>query len=338
MRNQQFGLDLLTMATSPVNAFSGPCSDMPVNGNSRVHTEGRENYERSQVSGNWMSSTTNGHAAEPSRGPRVKGGAAEENAARNRGVMSESISGGYHNPPPQRNIHARAVKGEGAAIAAGNKGGGMKNLIENYGNLGIEPCPGPKVKGSEAEEYAEREKGSKYIMNHYSPNPIPGNEMPRPARLGLGGGDVAEKHKGNGMGPLMRLEGQKSHRDPKQGKLHMTSNCGGWDETPPASRMRPEGEGIAQKNSEDHMNEIMLQNTASPPQRSQSKMLNHMKESESPRNTPKQRVHHDGIRNMEKACNREDMSAIMHGSPSGGQPRPASGKKILPHLKRSELW
>jgi len=195
------------------------------------------------------------------------------------------------------------------------------------------------VKGCEAEEYKEREKGSKYLMNHYSTEPIPANEQPPPARLGLGGDAVAEKHQGKGMGPLLRLEGKKSAREVKQGKLHQTSTGSGWDEAPPQNRMRPEGEDIAVKNSSDSVNDIILQNNVSPPQRKDPKVLKHMTESESPRRAPQQRVVGDGIRNMEKANNHDEMSAIMHGSPNANPARPTSGRRAMPaHLQRSELW
>ena len=68
--------------------------------------------------------------------------------------------GGYADPPIKSNLHPRAVKGEAAEIAESNKGGGMKNLLENYGNLSLEERNGPKVKGDEASEYAERNHGS----------------------------------------------------------------------------------------------------------------------------------------------------------------------------------
>lgn len=55
------------------------------------------------------------------------------------------------------------------------------------------------------------------------------------------------------------------------------------------------------------------------------------------RKTPQNRVRLDGVRNMERARNQDEMSAIMHGSPVQ-QARPDSGRKILPHMQRSELW
>ena len=57
------------------------------------------------------------------------------------------------------------------------------------------------------------------------------------------------------------------------------------------------------------------------------------------RRAPQQRVVGDGIKNMEKANNHEEMSAIMHGSQSANPPRPTSGRRAMPaHLQRSELW
>lgn len=48
-----------------------------------------------------------------------------------------------------------------------------------------------QVKGSEAEEYKEREHGStKILLDHFSTDPIPVTEMPLPPRLRIGGGEV----------------------------------------------------------------------------------------------------------------------------------------------------
>ncbi|XP_005108192.1 uncharacterized protein LOC101847611 [Aplysia californica] len=321
---------------SSMNEFSSPCTDEPLAGNPRVHQEGREYYERNAKSANWFSHENGLTAPKPEA--RLRSDAARDNAMKNRGSMSDNMKG-YANPAVERSVHPRAVKGEAEANAVGSKGGNMRNLMENYGNLEISPRPGAKVKGWEAEEYKEREQGStKVLLNHYSTDPVPASEMPPAPRLGLGGEEVAEKHRGEQMGPLMRLEGNKTPREPKVGRLHQTSTGSGWDEIPPQHRMRPEGEGIAQKNSSDSINDIILQNNATPPQRKGVKVLKHMTESDSPRNTPHQRVRLDGIKNLERANNREEMSAIMHGSSTPSQARPASGKKVLPHLQRSELW
>lgn len=323
------------MTSASMNNFNGACSDEPLAGNPRVHQEGREFYERNAKASNWYEHGN--HVADAKPEARLRSAAARSNAERNRGCMGESMCG-YADPVIERTVHPRAVKGEAKSIAAENQGGSMKNLIVNYGNLEVSPPPGPKVKGSDAEEYKEREKGSKYLINHYSNDPIPASEQPLPPRLGLGGDEVAVKHQGKGMGPLMRQEGTKTPREPKIGKLHQTSKGGGWDEEPPHTRMRPEGEGIAQKNSSDSINDIILQNNVNVPQRKDPKILKHMTESESPRSRAHKGVVGDGLRNREKALNREEMSAIMHGSPSPNGPQQSSGKKILPHLKRSELW
>ncbi|RUS89952.1 hypothetical protein EGW08_002304 [Elysia chlorotica] len=325
-----------------MNDFSSGCTDEPMAGNRRVHEEGRENYERNNRGNDWF-----GHDMGP--GPstkqapppeaRLRSEAARENALKNRGTMGDSMTG-YANPPVERTIHPRGVKPEAAQIAAGNTGGGMKNLIENYGNLGLSDRPAPKVKGSDAEEYLERQHGStKVLLNHYSTDPIPAGEMPKQPRLGVGAEEIADKHKGEGMGPLMRLEGKKTPREPKISRLHQTSDGGGWDEIPPQSRMRPEGEDIAQKNSADSMGEILAQDNTSVPQRHEVKQPKHLEVSHTPRSMPQARVRLDGIRNMERARNHDEMSAIMHGSPvQGAPPRPSSGRRMMPHMQRSELW
>lgn len=54
------------------------------------------------------------------------------------------------------------------------------------------------------------------------------------------------------------------------------------------------------------------------------------------RQIPPHRVRLDGVQNLEKASNQTEMSAIMHGRPTDY--RDNSGKKVLPHLRKSELW
>lgn len=326
-----------------MNDFSSPCADEPLAGNPRVHQEGREYYERNNRGSDWFGHDMGpGPGSAPQQLPpeaRLRSEEARGNALKNRGSMADSMTG-YANPPPERTIHPRGVKPEAAQIAAGNAGDGMKNLIENYGNLGVSDRPAPKVKGSEAEEYLERQHGStKVLLNHYSTDPIPATELPKQPRLGFGGEEIADKHKGENMGPLMRLEGKKTPREPKVSRLHQTSNGGGWDEIPPHNRMRPEGEDIAHKNSLDSMGEILAQDNTAVPQRQETKVPRHMEVSHTPRSTPQARVRLDGIRNMERARNQDEMSAIMHGSPVQAQPaRPSSGRRVLPHMQRSELW
>jgi len=45
--------------------------------------------------------------------------------------------------------------------------------------------------------------------------------------VSYGGEEVAAKYKGAGMGPLLRMEGQKSPHENKQGQLHQTSQGAG---------------------------------------------------------------------------------------------------------------
>ncbi|KAH9488318.1 hypothetical protein Btru_063772 [Bulinus truncatus] len=318
-----------------MNEFSSPCTDEPLVANPRVHVEGREYYERNYKSSDWFGHD-NSVTSDPKPEARLRTEAARENAIKNRGSMDENLQG-YANPPLVRNIHPRGVKGDAKDIAEGNKGDGMKNLIENYGNLEVSPRPIPKVKGSDAEEYLQRQHGStKVLLNHFSTDPVPSSELPPKPRLGIGADEIADRHKGERMGPLMRLEGTKTPREPKVGRLHQQSQNGGWDEIPPQHRMRPEGETIAQKNSADSISNIMQTNHELPQKKTPTKVLQHLSESPSGRKAPQNRVRLDGVRNMEKARNQEEMSAIMHGSPNQ-LPRPDSAKKHLPHLQRSEL-
>lgn len=148
----------------------------------------------------------------------------QNNAEMNKGCMSE-LMGGYANPVPERTVHPRAVKGEAAEIAEQSKGGAMKNLIDNYGNMSIDQPKAHKVHGAEAEEYAERNHGTvNKLMDNYG-NLTP--EHPPPQKVSYGGEEVAEKYKGAGMGPLLRMEGQKTPHEPKQGHLHQESQGAG---------------------------------------------------------------------------------------------------------------
>lgn len=156
--------------------------------------------------------------------PRPAGRAVTEegkrNAELNKGSMS-NIMGGYADPPLQKTVHPRAVKGDAAEIANQSKGGSMKDLMDNYGHLSLDEKPTHKVHGHDAEEYAERNHGTMdKLMNNYgqlSP------EQPPAQKVSYGGEEVAEKYRGAGMGPLLRMEGQSSQEEPKISRLHQTS-------------------------------------------------------------------------------------------------------------------
>lgn len=273
----------------------------------------------------------------PRPGERLRTETARQIAQTNKGVMDEMM-GGYPDPPIQAVVHPRAVKGEAAEIAESNKGGPMRDLMENYGNMSLDnnshPA-GPKVFGEAAIENAERNHGKMdHIINNYGV--MSPQERPAP-KVSYGGQDNLEKAQGAGMGPLMRMEGDKSPREVRQGKLHQESQGGGWDEMPPAHRMRPEGESIAIKNSCDSMFDIMRSDNG--PQTSpvkETKSLPHMKESPTPRqpaNPPRTRP--EGMKNYEKAHNHSEMAAILRGE---GQQRPSTPGRNVRHLQRSELW
>lgn len=142
------------------------------------------------------------------------------NADANKGCMS-GIMGGYADPPVERAVHPRAVKGDGSEIATQSQGGAMKNLMDNYGNLSVEDQPVHKVHGSDAEEYAERNHGSiDKLMNNYGQ--FSPEQAPAP-KVSYGGEEVAEKYRGAGMGPLLRMEGEQITQEPKVGMLHQAS-------------------------------------------------------------------------------------------------------------------
>ncbi|WAR27428.1 hypothetical protein MAR_013132, partial [Mya arenaria] len=192
------------------------------------------------------------------------------NANTNKGCMSD-IMGGYADPVPQRTIHPRAVTGEASDIAQQSQGGAMKNLIDNYGNMSVEARHGPKVHGYEAEEYAERNHGTvNKLMDNYG-NLTP--DHPPPQKLGLGGDVVAERHNGAGMGPLLRMEGQRTQQEGKTGVLHQESQGAGRPQSSPY-RTRPEAMTNYQKNQASEMSAIMHgQSSANTPARRNNRMM-----------------------------------------------------------------
>lgn len=174
----------------------------------------RGNLER------WFDYSGNDSYESPRPAGRAVTTEGQRNANLNKGSMSE-LMGGYADPVPQRAIHPRAVKGEAAEIAEQSKGGAMKNLIDNYGKMSLDTPPAPKVHGENAEEYAERNQGTvNNLMNNYG-HLTP--DQPPAQKVSYGGEEVAEKYRGAGMGPLLRMEGQKTPQEAKIGPLHKES-------------------------------------------------------------------------------------------------------------------
>lgn len=278
----------------------------------------------------WFDYSGNDNYESPRPAGRTVTVEGQKNAEMNKGCMSE-IMGGYADPPIERVIHPRGVKAEAQEIAEQNKGGGMRNLIENYGNLGLSDRPGPKVHGYQAEEYAERNHGVvDNLMNNYG-NHTP--EAPPPQKVSYGGEEVAAKHQGAGMGPVLRMEGEKTPHEAKQGLLHKESQGPGWDENPPAVRMRPEAEDIMDKNSQDQMGNLM-RGEVDPPTVRETKTLKHLQVTETPRpQTSPLRTRPEAMHNYHKNQSSE-MSAIMHGESSSGTPV----RKVNRMMQRSENW
>ncbi|XP_045201065.2 uncharacterized protein LOC123554783 [Mercenaria mercenaria] len=252
------------------------------------------------------------------------------NAEQNKGSMS-NIMGGYADPPLQRTVHPRAVKGDGSEIANQSKGGAMKELMDNYGHLSLDEKPVHKVHGHDAEEYAERNHGTMdKLMNNYgqlSP------EQPPPQKVSYGGEEVAEKYRGAGMGPLLRMEGQKTPQEPKIGKLHQTSEGPGWDEDPPAVRTRPEAEAIADKQQSEFVGNLM-RGEVNPPTVREPKLGPQMQESVTPRpQTSPLRTRPEARQNYNKNQSSE-MSAIMHGDTVNATPTRKSNRMMM----KSEDW
>ena len=193
----------------------------------RIKPEAASNAERNR--GNverWFDYSQN----ESYESPRAQGRSVttegQMNADLNKGSMNK-IMGGYADPPVQRNIHPRGVQGDAVDIANQNKGAGMKDLIDNYGRLDVaDGNHAPKVHGDDALEYAERNRGTvNNLMNNYG-NLTP--DQPPPHKVGYGGEEVAARHTGAGMGPIMRMEGERSPMEPRQGMLHQQSQGAGY--------------------------------------------------------------------------------------------------------------
>lgn len=189
----------------------------------RVRPEATSYAERNRGdSEKWYDYSHPGEYSSPRPAERIISDEARRNANLNKGSM-DSVMGGYCDPAIKRTLHPRAVKSEASDIAESNQGNSMKNMMDNYGNMGLSDRPGPKVMGYEAEEYAERNRGvMDNVMYEYGGAVSP--DMPAP-KLGYGGEEVAVKHTGADMGPILRMEGDlyADPREPKISKLHQAS-------------------------------------------------------------------------------------------------------------------
>ncbi|XP_046557502.1 uncharacterized protein LOC124266758 [Haliotis rubra] len=267
----------------------------------------------------------------PRPGVRNISSEAQKIADINKGSMNTMLQG-YPDPPIQRQIHPRGVTGEAVEVANSNKGQDMKRLIDNYGNLEVSDRPGIKVKGSDAEEYAVRNNGTvNNVMNNYGNHPL--SPAP-PAKLGLGGEEVAVKHKGAGMGPVLRMEEKRSPKEIKISSLHQQSE-GGWDEIPPHHRLRPEAEHIATKNSMDSMGDIMAMAVSADQSPANKRSVpKHMMitEDRRPKTSPV-RTRPEAMQNYQRNRNCE-MGAIMRGESQTASPQRKNNRM----LQRSENW
>lgn len=177
------------------------------------------------------------------------------NAELNKGSMS-GIMGGYADPPLQRTVHPRAVKGEASEIANQNKGGAMKDLMDNYGKLSVDEKPAQKVHGADAEEYAERNQGW--------------DEEPPAVRTRPEAEEIYDKQNGEMVGNLMRGEvAPPTVRETKIPPQLQEST------TPrPQTATRPEARQYLQKNQSSDMSAIMHGETGvSSPVKKQNRMM-----------------------------------------------------------------
>lgn len=138
---------------------------------------------------------------------------AKRNAATNKGCMPD-LMGGYADPVSVRAIHPRRPQANGTT-----EGGAMRNLMDNYGNLGLSDRPVQRVKGGEAEENATRNHGTvDHLLNNYS------NSSDSPQRPHVqDNGEEDRDPRGAGMGALLRMEGTKTPRDGNVGRVHQES-------------------------------------------------------------------------------------------------------------------
>lgn len=197
-------------------------------------------------------STQNGNSS-PRGGVRLPTEEAKRNYAMNKGCMSEMMGGVSKNGD---SAHAMPTKTEGFRTAESNKGEAMRTLMGKYGEIDLSDRPIPKLKGEDAQHYAERNHGTLGILFHnYGNENVPDN--PPVQRLGHGADENAKKHLGSDMGPLLRMEGEKTVHTTKLQKLHQESQNGSWDEIPPPSRIRPEAEEILARYNNSAMREIM---------------------------------------------------------------------------------
>ncbi|VDI04649.1 Hypothetical predicted protein [Mytilus galloprovincialis] len=293
-------------------------NDIPVHVRNGGNSEAEQNAMRGRGRiDQYFDQENNRNYSSPRPQGRAVTGDSEKFAEINKGCMSEFMQG-YADPPVERKVHPRGVKGEAAETAQNNKGGAMRNLIENYGTMNVNDQPQPKVKGYEAEENAERNKGSlNKLLNTYVLTP----GTPPAPKVYYEGQAIQEKYQGKGMGPMMRQEGERSVREPKISKLHQRSEGPGWDEDPPAVRMRPEAEQIAAKYTETQLDKVVRGEVA-PPTVRDTKVPRHLKEAETPRpQTSPLRTRPEAMANYQKHRSSEMGSILRMESTSVNTPR-----------------
>lgn len=120
--------------------------------------------------------------------------------------MNECM-GGYVDFFVKKFIYLRSVKVEVVEMVERGKGGVMKDLMVNYGNMNLEEGrQGLKVKGMDVEEYVERNKGivSK-LMNNYVDVLLLEQSV---FKVYYGGEEILDKYQGKDMGLMLRMEGR----------------------------------------------------------------------------------------------------------------------------------
>ncbi|BFZ00783.1 hypothetical protein BsWGS_03822 [Bradybaena similaris] len=311
------------------NGFNSPSAETHVGNSPRILEEGRPNFERNNRASDWFGHSTEVVDIIPEsrlkfEAARAKALKTQESAEQD--LLSEQINGS--------NAHTENGKLEAhQEHSEAGKGDIVNNLAENYSNLEVSSKLVVKVEGDDSKE--RDQVTSNGLTNHSSSTPSPSSEKTPPPRLVLSGVKRVDK---NRTEPQTKPE---SARVSKQGRLHQESLGDGWDQVPPHHRLRADGEGIAKKNKTDSVSEIFLHSNSTPEKRvvREPKVPKNLVEDNTPRKPSTPRVRPEGLQNLQKAMNHTEMSAIMHNSPvESTPPRPSSGRKILPHMQRSELW
>ena len=173
-KKQNSGSQMQSLLMSPTNGVA----------NGHDTTDGRikpeaKAYAQKSVQGmmaKLLDQEGNKDYSSPRSGPRIKPEAAA-NAAKNRGMMQDSMEG-YLDTPRKRGV--RRVKPEAEGVAHKNKGS-MDQLIGNYGNLTPSARTNSKAVHGDGVQIAQKGKNSEMqnLIGSYGQLEISGRPVPR---------------------------------------------------------------------------------------------------------------------------------------------------------------